>query len=208
MSAIRKEARRCAGLVASGTDIHAVKLAEREEAKVEKSERAAAKANTLSAYIKVEYAPQVLDHQGRSGLETFSKLFQVWQPLLDKDLKAITGEAISSIVQKRCKTVTIHTAARDLTTLRAALNHAVDAGKLAENPMPSRKKLLGTIPSDQRVRYLEPDERSRLNAALDDDATPGYIRLLVRLLLNTGLRRGEAFSLRCPTWIWPMRGSR
>lgn len=45
------------------------------------------------------------------------------------------------------------------------------------------------------VRFLSDDERERLLAALDDKATPDYLRAMVLVSLNTGVRRGELFGL-------------
>jgi integrase len=196
MSSIRAEAKAQAARAAQGIDIHAEKRAKRVQVKEQIAKRKAAKKNTLKTYIREEYALKVLDHQGPSGMETHRKLLQVWASLLDIDLKAITGEAIEAVVHARRQKVGVTTVVRDLTVLRAVFNHAVDGGTMPANPMPSRKRLLGKIPDDKRVRFLADDERERLNAALDDEATPDYLRALVRLLLGTGMRRGEAFSLR------------
>lgn len=196
MSSIRAEAKAQAARAAQGIDIHAEKMAARAEARAQVAQRKAAKKSTLAAYIHEVYEPKVLRHQGPSGVETHRKLLQVWASLLDTDLNAITGEDIEAVVDARRQKVSVTTAVRDLTVLRAVFNHAVDGKALLANPMPSRKRLIGKIPDDKRVRFLADDERERLNAALDDEATPDYIRTLVRLVLGTGMRRGEAFSLR------------
>ncbi|HEV7844300.1 MAG TPA: site-specific integrase, partial [Pyrinomonadaceae bacterium] len=61
------------------------------------------------------------------------------------------------------------------------------------------KELITTRPkvklfqvSGERERYLTPDEETKLMAALDDSQ---WIKNIVTMALNTGMRRGEIFSL-------------
>jgi integrase len=54
---------------------------------------------------------------------------------------------------------------------------------------------LPDVDSAPKVRFLDDDERKRLNAALESDDTPDYLRAMVIVSLNTGLRRGELFGL-------------
>jgi site-specific recombinase XerD len=56
---------------------------------------------------------------------------------------------------------------------------------------------LPDVDSAPKVRFLDDEERRRLSQALQLDATPDYLRVMVVLSLNTGLRRGELFGL---TW--------
>jgi integrase len=111
---------------------------------------------------------------------------------------------------------------RQIDTLRSCLRKAVDWQIIDTHPMAGLKRL--KVDDDERVRYLSSAEEKRLRDALvkrDSDmraarerfnahrakrheaALPtrpaGYvdnIRPLVLLALNTGLRRGEMFSLR------------
>ena len=110
---------------------------------------------------------------------------------------------------------------RELDTLRAALNKAVQWGILKSNPMASVKR--SKVDSAAPIRYLLPDEDKRLRAALDARETKrrenrekfnqwrrerGYkefstfgaftdhLTPIVLLALNTGLRRGELFNLK------------
>jgi integrase len=110
---------------------------------------------------------------------------------------------------------------RDLNTLKAALRLAVRWRLLAAYPLGDVKQ--ARVDTAGRVRFLAPDEESRLRKALDarDDARRaerdranawrrergyeewpafgGYtdhLTPIVLLALNTGLRRGELFNLR------------
>jgi len=80
--------------------------------------------------------------------------------------------------------------------LRAAVSavfrHAVREGWLTGNPA---KGLAHRTEPKGIVRWLEPDERTRLLAACDASPWP-KLGLLVRFLLGTGARLGEAMALR------------
>jgi integrase len=56
---------------------------------------------------------------------------------------------------------------------------------------------LPDLDSTPKVRFLDDDERHLLTQALGLDDTPEYLRAMVTVSLNTGLRRGELFGL---TW--------
>ena len=75
----------------------------------------------------------------------------------------------------------------------ALLNKAVEDGVIHQNPIKGWKRL--SEPTDERVRYLEPDERDRFMVALGFE--PLYFQTFVKLALLTGLRRGELLQL---TW--------
>ena len=101
-----------------------------------------------------------------------------------------------------------HTANRCFAYLRASLSKAVEWGILDEHPL--RRMKLIRAKSNAKVRYLVPDEESRLRSALierdmlkkaqspvlkarhyADHLTP-----MVLLSINTGLRRGELLTMR------------
>jgi integrase len=102
------------------------------------------------------------------------------------------------------------------------LSKAVEWGFLATNPLANLKR--AKTDDNSRVRYLSPDEHKRLFTALDrreakgraarqrfnawrlqrhldpfpeiaEDEYTDHLKPLVLLALNTGLRRGELFSL-------------
>jgi integrase len=110
-----------------------------------------------------------------------------------------------------------------LTALKAMLNWAVEMQLIEANPL-GKIKRLAEIDSDQKVRYLTEDERRRLYAALEareerirkarknhiewqtereyepspeiNSEFADYLRPMVLLSLNTGVRRGSVFGLR------------
>ena len=63
-------------------------------------------------------------------------------------------------------------------------------GEVSSNPCAEVKNLTG---EQHRTRYLLPEEEERLVAVLE---TRPYLRTIVTLALNTGMRRGEILRLR------------
>ena len=53
--------------------------------------------------------------------------------------------------------------------------------------------------SDERTRYLSEDEHARLLKALDKETSPRWLKPIVIMALNTGLREGNLLNMR---WSW------
>ena len=77
---------------------------------------------------------------------------------------------------------------REVSFLRRIFNVAITDGLAEVNPVKSK---LFLKENNARVRFLTPDEETRLRAAIGEHAWA-----LVGLALQTGLRRGEQFGLR------------
>lgn len=211
----RRSAEAAAGKVADRIDVQAEKKAVRVE-----GERA--RISTLKAFIEERYGPWALEHL-RCGGVAVARLKADFEKWLDEPLASFNTWRIDSWRRDRkkdgVKPVTIN---RQLDTLRAALRKAVDWGVIDAHPMAGLKRL--KVDDDERVRYLLPDEERRLREALmqreenlraardrfnawraarHKEALPtrgaefvDAVRPLVLLAMNTGLRRGELFSLR------------
>ena len=81
---------------------------------------------------------------------------------------------------------------RELGVLRRIFNLAIQEWELCErNPVPKALRSLGKIDSG-RVRYLNPEEAQKLAVAL-----PSWMRPIVQIARQTGLRRGNLLEL---TW--------
>jgi len=74
------------------------------------------------------------------------------------------------------------------------LSRAVDWGHVSVDPLRGLKLL--KIDKQHVFRYLTEPEGKRLRKALE--TAPDYLRTMVIVSLNTGLRRGELFSLTWP----------
>ena len=74
-----------------------------------------------------------------------------------------------------------------MAALKTAFSYAVLNGKVNRNPV---KEIKMERENNQRVRYLTPDEESRLFAVL-----PEKYHILVLVALHTGMRKTEQFSL-------------
>ncbi len=112
--------------------------------------------------------------------------------IMEKDLLHIRSIDLEKWRSKRLKAgIAVSTLNRDITAVRSLMKSAVRLLELEENPLKNLKSLKDD--HDGRVRYLTFDERNRLNNALNDNRT--YMRPLVFIALNTGMRRGEILTL-------------
>lgn len=182
------------------------------------------KAATLKTFLDDHYAPWAAGHLKHHA----ALLSRIRSQFLDlfgaTPLTEITPFAIERWRTKRLKgadAVTKATANRDLAALKACLSKAVQWGILTDHPLRSVK--LSKEDRGGVVRYLTPDEDTRLREALtrrDDHRRalrasanewrrqrghpllPEYgvytdhLTPFVLLALNTGCRRGELFNLR------------
>jgi len=112
-------------------------------------------------------------------------------------LSAITPKHVQAAVNARAKEAAPSTLARDFSALRAVLNAAVDADRIARSP--ARKIALPTVRPTERAT-LTPEGLSELA-----DALPGHYRALVLTGAVLGLRWGEAIGLRVCDIDFPRR---
>ena len=101
------------------------------------------------------------------------------------NVSQITLGLVQEFMDERRRTVSLATAQRDVSTLRAVLNKAHREGLLAAAPRFPRFKAL-----KHRTRWLTPDEAERLVRAASRHIVP-----LIRLAVDTGGRRSELLRL-------------
>jgi len=174
-------------------------------------------------FIENEYKPWVVEHR-KTGEETIYIFHSAFKFLLEKPVEEITTKEIEKWRTKRrengIKAATIN---RQTAVLKAALNWGVNQGIIEPNPL-IRLKRLPEHDSEEKDRYLTPDEKKRLMAALDErearkrternshnkwlsergkEMFPSlegefvdYLKPLVLLAMNSGIRRGNLFSLK------------
>jgi integrase len=221
----RRLASEASGKVAGRIDPQA----EKKAAKVE-GERA--RVSTLGAFIDGKYAEHARVHL-RRGDVAVARLKADFAKWLDVPLMWFNPHRMESWRRERLKAglnpVTIN---RQIDTLKAALQHALKEKIIETHPLQGFKRLKAV--DDKRLRYLSPNEENRLRSALltresnmraarargnewrrarEKKLKPthaaefvDHIRPLVLIALNTGLRRGELFSLRWsdlerPGWL-------
>ncbi|MDH3468247.1 MAG: site-specific integrase [Gammaproteobacteria bacterium] len=150
---------------------------------------------TLREFIDDPYGPYCLEHS-RGGAATVERLRTCFEKeFYDRPLTDITTGLVElwRVKRKRAgrKASTIN---RDTATLRAVLSRAVDWGHVSVDPLRGLKLL--KVDRAHVVRYLSEAESKRLRKALE--TAPDYLRTMVLISLNTGLRRGELFTLTWP----------
>lgn len=157
-----------------------------------KAERKAAKVATLGAFLDEQYSPWAESHQ-RKSTDTVTRVKKCFPDLLDKKLSEITPWLIEKHRFTRQKQgIAPTTVNREIAALKSVLGKAAKWGVIAEAPL----KGVGMVKTDKNgvIRFLSPDEEARLLSALDR-CPHDYLRTMVLLSLNTGIRRGELFSL-------------
>ncbi|MBI5618794.1 MAG: site-specific integrase [Gammaproteobacteria bacterium] len=181
----------------------------------------ASEAMTLASFLKDTYATW-LEENRKTGKAEAARIKAAFKTLLEKPLAEITAWGVERWRTDRLKAGRKPTSVnRDLNTLKACLHRAVEWGKLAAYPLDTVKP----AETDDRgvVRYLSPEEESTLRTSLDareaqlrasresgnawreargrellpvrNAAFVDHIKPAVLFSLNTGLRRGELFSL-------------
>lgn len=179
---------------------------------------------TLDEFINVHYSPWIKEHR-KSAVKTLAHIHRCFiRPFGDKLLIDFTPAFIDQWRTQRLKDdCSIETVNRDVATFKAALSKAVLWGLIDNHPL-AKLKLLKSDRSG-KIRFLSRDEEQRLRDAINareeeiraerDNANvwrkergytlypdlrlttfADYIRPMILLSLNTGMRQGEIFSLR------------
>lgn len=107
----------------------------------------------------------------------------------DKYFNEITQEQIEKYRTKRKEVVGICSVNREIALLKHMYTKAIEWGKVTENP--ARKVKVRLNEEVQRVRFLMPQEISRLLSHCPDNLRP-----IVIVALHTGMRKEEILSLR------------
>lgn len=213
LSQARDQAKKLSGKTADGIDLVKEKRAKAKKAIQNKH-------IILRHFIEHKYKPWVLANR-KSGMRTIDTIYRYFDDLLDKRMDEITQWQMTKWqTQEKKRGLKESTINRNLTALRGILTKAVEWDVLPTTPLSKVKNL--KIISDDRIRYLDNDEESRLLNALKERQTEGvtgresanewresrgyeqwseiegyidHLEPIVILALNTGMRRGEIFQL-------------
>jgi integrase len=179
---------------------------------------------TLGKFVEDIYAQWARDHR-KSGNETVAMIQSAFASLAGKRIDEISVADVErwrgkKRAEKGSKASTLN---RAVAALKAALNWAVKRG-IIEGHLLGRLERLREDDSDTKIRYLLPEERERLFVALDaredrlrtgreshngwldererermpdikDLAFADYLKPMVIVSLNTGIRRGSLYRL-------------
>jgi site-specific recombinase XerD len=177
---------------------------------------------TFGAYLDGDYADWAKSSQ-KAHAQNLNRLKTAFKALLKKPLDKITALDVerwrAKEVERGLSNQTIN---RDIASIKACFNRAVDWGILPANPLAKVRK--ARVDDCLKVRYLSEAEEARLRTAIEEReerrraerdtanrwrAERGYVLLpslrdavftdhvkpLILLSINTGCRRGELFDL-------------
>lgn len=185
--------------------------------------RTAATSPTLRSFIDDTYLPWFKAHH-RGHQKTEHTLSTCFEPIMSRRLVDISGRDLEQIRTSWLNSGNKpSTANRKMGSISGVLSRAVDWGYLESSPLEKVKAL--KVDAKGRIRYLSKDETKALRSAMDareermraerDSANDwrtarkqkpladlrtvtftDHLKPMVLLSLNTGLRRGELFSLK------------
>lgn len=204
--------------VVHGRDLQAEKKRRRREEEL-------AKQRTLGVFLDDVFAPWFAEHQSKTT-DTVRKIRTAFPAFLARSMADITPWLVEKwrTDQKKAGKVST-TVNRELAALKGVLTKAVEWDYLSFHPLPRGKVKQEKIDDLGHIRYLSGEEEQRMREALDErerrmrterasanqwrqergyDLLPDlwcaafadYLKPLVLLALNTGMRRGELFNLR------------
>jgi integrase len=145
----------------------------------------------LKDFLEEHYFPWVLANR-KGGKATVARLKASFGFLMNVAVREIDPLSIEKWRTGRLKEVKASSINRDMAALISSLNWGAGLGLIEANPL-SRTKHLQERDSQPKARFLAHDERERLMDALE--GREEYLRNMVIVSLNTGIRRGALFSL-------------
>ena len=184
--------------------------------------RKLAKQETLFEFVEKNYKPWV-QTQRKTGTQTVRRAIKCFESFMQLKLSEVSPWKVEKWRSERLKAgVNATTVNRNVTMLKAILQKAVTWEKLVTNPIHSIRPL--KTDNQAKVRFLSHSEEIALRNALDarelhlrksreshnrwcairnykpfpdliDKVFADHLKPMVLLSLNTGLRRGELFSL-------------
>lgn len=155
------------------------------------------KSPEFAVFVRRVYLPHAEQNK-----RSYRQSDAVYAPVLirffgDRRLAEITPMLIEQFKRQRREGVTVRgtirapaSVNRELECLSRIFSFAIDNGLLSANPCRKVKKLRQ---DNRRTRYLSREEESRLLDATEFG--PWYLRPLIIMAIQTGMRRGELLNL-------------
>lgn len=145
----------------------------------------------LNEFIMNQYWPGQKAHLSPRGLEREQGILNLHLgPYFAGPMGAIDRPRILAYTNKRLASVSRETVRKELGILKHILRIAVKLQLLLRNPFEDLESKDWPARGEDRTRHLPPEEWNRLLFFLPEDKRAAAI-----ILVNTGLRRGELFSL-------------
>lgn len=161
---------------------------------IEKKELIQSNQQTLGSFINNTYIDFISDSKSADyTIESLKRDFGHWYKIRLQDFTpSMLDKWKSNKLRSGIKPITIK---RCIAPLLAVFRKAFKEGVIQKNPLNIPLKDIIDVPTEDRVRFLKPQEDKALMDALpfSDD----WFQCLVVLAKNTGMRRGELFTL---TW--------
>lgn len=150
--------------------------------------------NTTLGEIMTRYRDEISPTKRSAKTEIIRINALLRRPICHRTLTLLSSSDVATYRDERLKTVAPATVIRELNTISHALEIAQREWGvyLARNPVKLVRR--PTAPRG-RTRRLEGDEEQRLLAAADQGRNP-FMKPLIILALETGMRRGELIDLR------------
>lgn len=189
----RVEAKKLGGEVAAGGD----PVADRKAKEVE---RKAAEAKREAALTFAEYAERYMERAAKRAKRTTTReknrvirsyLIPAWGALRLEDIRRRDVTTLHERIGARNE----WEADQAVKIAKAMFNDAMDRELIEANPAPRKLKLYKPPSATGRRRPLKADEMRRLVEALGSGHAEPVPRDVIRLLLYTGMRRGEALGI-------------
>ena len=146
-----------------------------------------------------QYKSQMLIHHRTENAENFIR--RDFQQFFKRPCSSITAVDLDNWRgEERKSGKKASSINRSSNAFCAMLRWALENDIIASCPLVQKKvKPLAESDSSEIIRYLSPGERKRLIAKLDERGQPGekdYLKTIVIVALNTGIRRGALLQLR------------
>ena len=158
---------------------------------------------TLKRLIEDHYKPWL--EANRKGWRFTLECLSYFSDFFEKTVEEISPLEIEKWqTEQKAKGLKGASVNRRMAALQALLNWSVRRGLIANNPISQKIERQKESDSSKKIRFLSPEERSRLLQALEDRdrREQDYLKCAVIVSLNTGVRKGTLLRLKWDDIDW------